>query len=169
MSPKLFSNFCWKESKVLFLSFSQATHLLGMHCGLAMTDQLSLEDGSQGKGRPSYVVLLSSLSGLPGNVSLLQIGAPASPILLSPPAKVAFSLPPATEGKRIKKKMMRRNGEGESARGECEEKICRGGVEQLDGEKGEEGRAKENLSSSESSTFSDGEDDNPPFIRYMCR
>ena len=81
---------------------------------------------------------------------------------MPPPTKVAFSLPHATEEKRIGKKISRRNEE--SGRGLCEKEICKGGVEQPDGEKGEEGRMNENLSSSESSTFSDGEEDNPPFI-----
>ena len=91
----------------------------------------------------------------------LQIGAPP-PLPLSPHTKVAFALPHhVTEEK---KKMARRNGECESARGESKN-ICNGEVEEQVVEEGEKGEEKENLSSSDSSTFSDREEDNPPFIR----
>ena len=74
---------------------------------------------------------------------------------------MAFALPHhVTEEK---KKMTRRNEECESARGESKN-ICNGEFEEQ-GEEGEKGEEKENLSSSESSTFSDGDEDNPPFIR----
>ena len=65
---------------------------------------------------------------------------------------------------------MMRKTEEEEERGECEEKKgnSKGRVEeQVHSEKGEEERMKEDFSSSESSTFSDGEEDNPPFIRYL--
>ena len=39
-----------ESSKVLLISFSQATHLLWVHCGLVMTDQLRPEDRSNSKG-----------------------------------------------------------------------------------------------------------------------
>ena len=86
---------------------------------------------------------------------------------MSPPTKVAFSLPhPNNEEKR------RKTQNGEKAKGKgCEEKSGRGGEgkvvddnqkhQQQDGE-GADG----NFSSSGSSTFSDGEEDHPPFIRW---
>ena len=104
-------------------------------------------------------------------------GRPAPP--LSPATKVAFALPhhPTQENlpphptqekrKKVDRKVNRRSENDDEREGECEkeEKVnCKKGL-QLASERGEEGRVKENLSSSESSTFSDGEEDNPPFIR----
>lgn len=109
-------------------------------------------------------------------------GRPAPP--LSPATKVAFALPhhPTQENlpphptqekrKKVDRKVNRRSENDDEREGECEkeEKVnCkkgRGVGQQLASERGEEGRVKENLSSSESSTFSDGEEDNPPFIRW---
>ena len=115
---------------------------------------------------------------------------------MSPATKVAFALPhhPTQENlphhptqekrphptqekrKKVDRKVKRRSENDEQGEGECEkaEKVnCekgRGVEQQLAAsERGEEGRVKENLSSSESSTFSDGEEDNPPFIRWGKR
>ena len=96
---------------------------------------------------------------------LPQVGGRA--LSMSPPTKVAFSLPHSNnEGKRG----TTQNGEKTKDKG-CEEKSRRGGEgkvvdenqkhEQQDGE-GADG----SFSSLGSSTFSDGEEDHPPFIRW---
>ena len=91
---------------------------------------------------------------------------------MSPATKVAFALPHhptqenlphPTQEKRKKVDRKRENEEDKEGELEREEK---GNCKKLNCERGEEGRVKENLSSSESSTFSDGEEDNPPFIRW---
>ena len=96
---------------------------------------------------------------------LPQVGGRA--LSMSPPTKVAFSLPHSNnEGKRG----TTQNGEKTKDKG-CEEKSRRGGEGKVVDENQEHHQqdgegADGNFSSSGSSTFSDGEEDHPPFIRW---
>ena len=87
---------------------------------------------------------------------------------MSPPTKVAFSLPHSNNEE---KRGATQNGEKTKDKG-CEEKSRRGGEgkvvdeNQKHQQQDEEG-ADGNFSSSGSSTFSDGEEDHPPFIRWQ--
>ena len=87
---------------------------------------------------------------------------------MSPPTKVAFSLPHSNNEE---KGGATQNGEKTKDKG-CEEKSRRGGegkvvVENQEHHQQDGEGADGNFSSSGSSTFSDGEEDQPPFIRWQ--
>ena len=144
-----------------------------------MTDQLRPEDRSNSKGHPEpflFCVLVLLIICKLASFECCQVGGrPALP--LSPATKVAFALPhhPTQENlphhptqekrKKVDRKINRKRENEEDKKGELEREE-KGNCKKLASERGEEVRVKENLSSSESSTFSDGEEDNPPFIRW---
>jgi len=102
------------------------------------------------------------------NGRAVQVGG--RPLSMSPPTKVAFSLPLSNNEEKRRKTQ---SGAKSNDKG-CEEKSGRGGEgkvvdeNQKHQQQDEEG-ADGNFSSSGSSTFSDGEEDHPPFISHKSR